>query len=409
MKTVRDDFTILKRQVNGHPLTYLDGAATSQKPVQVLDRIRAYYDRENANVHRGVYTLSQEATISYEGARAKVAAMIGATAAKNIVFTRSTTESLNWLAQGYGPNQLEAGDEILLTQLEHHSNIVPWQVLAKATGAQLQYVSLTADGEIDLADFKNKLSKQTKFVSFAHVSNVLGSLAPVKEMTALAHEVGATVIVDGAQAVGHFPIDVSDLDVDFYAFSGHKMLGPTGIGVLYGKADFLEAMTPVQYGGEMIERVTLEESTFQEVPWRFEAGTPNIAGAIGLGAAVDYLNEVGLTAIADKEEELMAGALSALAEIPDLTVYGPKDAKNHHGVLSFNLAGVHPHDVATVLDMAGVEVRAGHHCAQPLMDYLGIQSAVRATFAFYNNQEDLDRFVLALRQAREYFVWIKQT
>ncbi|CAK1232297.1 cysteine desulfurase [Fructobacillus evanidus] len=404
MKTVRDDFTILKRQVNGHPLTYLDGAATSQKPVQVLDRIRAYYDRENANVHRGVYTLSQEATISYEGARAKVAAMIGATAAKNIVFTRSTTESLNWLAQGYGPNQLEAGDEILLTQLEHHSNIVPWQVLAKATGAQLQYVSLTADGEIDLADFKNKLSKQTKFVSFAHVSNVLGSLAPVKEMTALAHEVGATVIVDGAQAVGHFPIDVSDLDVDFYAFSGHKMLGPTGIGVLYGKADFLEAMTPVQYGGEMIERVTLEESTFQEVPWRFEAGTPNIAGAIGLGAAVDYLNEVGLTAIADKEEELMAGALSALAEIPDLTVYGPKDAKNHHGVLSFNLAGVHPHDVATVLDMAGVEVRAGHHCAQPLMDYLGIQSAVRATFAFYNNQEDLDRFVLALRQAREYFV-----
>lgn len=409
MKTVRDDFTILKRQVNGHPLTYLDGAATSQKPVQVLDRIRAYYDRENANVHRGVYTLSQEATISYEGARAKVAAMIGATAAKNIVFTRSTTESLNWLAQGYGPNQLEAGDEILLTQLEHHSNIVPWQVLAKATGAQLQYVSLTADGEIDLADFKNKLSKQTKIVSFAHVSNVLGSLAPVKEMTALAHEVGATVIVDGAQAVGHFPIDVSDLDVDFYAFSGHKMLGPTGIGVLYGKADFLEAMTPVQYGGEMIERVTLEESTFQEVPWRFEAGTPNIAGAIGLGAAVDYLNEVGLTAIADKEEELMAGALSALAEIPDLTVYGPKDAKNHHGVLSFNLAGVHPHDVATVLDMAGVEVRAGHHCAQPLMDYLGIQSAVRATFAFYNNQEDLDRFVLALRQAREYFVWIKQT
>ncbi|CAK1224456.1 Selenocysteine lyase/Cysteine desulfurase (CsdA) [Fructobacillus evanidus] len=404
MKTVRDDFTILKRQVNGHPLTYLDGAATSQKPVQVLDRIRAYYDRENANVHRGVYTLSQEATISYEGARAKVAAMIGATAAKNIVFTRSTTESLNWLAQGYGPNQLEAGDEILLTQLEHHSNIVPWQVLAKATGAQLQYVSLTADGEIDLADFKNKLSKQTKIVSFAHVSNVLGSLAPVKEMTALAHEVGATVIVDGAQAVGHFPIDVSDLDVDFYAFSGHKMLGPTGIGVLYGKADFLEAMTPVQYGGEMIERVTLEESTFQEVPWRFEAGTPNIAGAIGLGAAVDYLNEVGLTAIADKEEELMAGALSALAEIPDLTVYGPKDAKNHHGVLSFNLAGVHPHDVATVLDMAGVEVRAGHHCAQPLMDYLGIQSAVRATFAFYNNQEDLDRFVLALRQAREYFV-----
>lgn len=335
--------------------------------------------------------------------------MIGATAAKNIVFTRSTTESLNWLAQGYGPNQLEAGDEILLTQLEHHSNIVPWQVLAKATGARLRYVSLADEGEIDLADFKDKLSQKTKIVSFAHVSNVLGSLAPVKEMTALAHEVGATVIVDGAQAVGHFSIDVSDLDVDFYVFSGHKMLGPTGIGVLYGKTDFLEAMTPVQYGGEMIERVTLEEATFQEIPWRFEAGTPNIAGAIGLGAAVDYLNEVGLETIADKEEELMAAALSALAEIPDLTVYGPKDAKNHHGVLSFNLAGVHPHDVATVLDMAGVEVRAGHHCAQPLMDYLGIQSAVRATFAFYNNQEDLDRFVSALRQAREYFVWIKQT
>lgn len=404
MKTVRDDFTILNRQVNGHPLTYLDGAAASQKPAQVLDRIRAYYDQENANVHRGVYTLSQEATTSYEGARAKVAAMIGAATAKNIVFTRSTTESLNWLAQGYGPNQLEAGDEILLTQLEHHSNIVPWQVLAKATGARLRYVSLTDEGEIDLADFKDKLSQKTKIVAFAHVSNVLGSLAPVKEMTTLAHEFGATVIVDGAQAVGHFPIDVSDLDVDFYAFSGHKMLGPTGIGVLYGKTDFLEVMTPVQYGGEMIERVTLEEATFQEVPWRFEAGTPNIAGAIGLGAAVDYLNEVGLETIANREEELMAAALSALAEIPDLTVYGPQDAKNHHGVLSFNLAGVHPHDVATVLDMAGVEVRAGHHCAQPLMDYLGIQSAVRATFAFYNNQEDLDRFVSALRQAREYFV-----
>ncbi|CAK1225949.1 Selenocysteine lyase/Cysteine desulfurase (CsdA) [Fructobacillus cardui] len=403
MKTVRDDFTILKRQVNGHPLTYLDGEATSQKPVHVLDSIRAYYDQENANVHRGVYTLSQEATTSYEGARGKVAELVGAASPKNIVFTRSTTESLNWLAQGYGANLLEAGDEILLTQLEHHSNIVPWQVLAKVTGAKLRYVSLTAAGEIDPADFKGKLSEKTKIVSFAHVSNVLGSRAPVKQLAALAHEVGATVIVDGAQAVGHFSIDVLDLDVDFYVFSGHKMLGPTGIGVLYGKTDFLEAMTPVQYGGEMIERVTLETSTFQELPWRFEAGTPNIAGAIGLGAAVDYLNEVGLAEIADREERLLAAALTALEKIPGVTIYEPRGAKNHYGVLSFNLAGVHPHDVATVLDMAGVAVRAGHHCAHPLMDYLGIQSAVRASFAFYNNQEDLDRFVSALRQAQEYF------
>lgn len=403
MKTVRNDFPILNTQINGRPLTYLDSAATSQKPWPVLDAVQQYYLTENANVHRGVYTLSEVATESYEGARDKVRHFIHAPSSRNIIFTRSTTESLNWLAQAYGPTVVGEGDEILLTYLEHNSNIVPWQVLAQRVGARLKYVELTAEGQIDLADFTKKLSSKTKIVSFAHVSNVLGTEAPVKEMTRLAHQVGATVVVDGAQAVAHLPVDVLDLDVDFYAFSGHKLLAPTGIGVLYGKEALLEKMRPAQYGGEMIEEVGLQSSTYQDLPWRFEAGTPNIAGAVGLGAAIDYLEHLGLAAIAAKESDLMKTAVAELATIPGLEIYGPVNPAGRHGVLSFNIGGVHPHDVATILDQAGVEVRAGHHCAQPLMRYLGQAATVRASFAFYNNQEDIVRLVRALKTVKEYF------
>ncbi|SEH36946.1 cysteine desulfurase [Fructobacillus pseudoficulneus] len=403
MKTVRNDFPILNTQINGRPLTYLDGAATSQKPWPVLDAVQQYYLTENANVHRGVYTLSEVATKSYEGAREKVQNFLHAPSSRNIIFTRSTTESLNWLAQAYGPTVVGQGDEILLTYLEHHSNIVPWQVLAQRVGATLKYVKLTADGQIDLADFAQQLSPKTKIVSFAHVSNVLGTEAPVKEMARLAHQVGATVVVDGAQAVAHLPVDVLDLDVDFYAFSGHKMLAPTGIGVLYGKEVLLEQMPPAQYGGEMIEEVGLQSSTYQELPWRFEAGTPNIAGAVGLGAAIDYLEHLGMAAIAAKESDLMKTAIAELSTIPGLEIYGPVDPADRHGVLSFNISGVHPHDVATILDQAGVEVRAGHHCAQPLMRYLGQAATVRASFSFYNNQEDIVRLVQALKTVKEYF------
>ncbi|GAO99595.1 cysteine desulfurase [Fructobacillus ficulneus] len=403
MKTVRSDFEILKKTINNQPLTYLDTAATSQKPNQVLAAIQNYYLKDNANVHRGVYTLSEQATQAYEDARTKVGHFLNAPSARNIVFTRSTTESLNWLAQSFGPGQVEAGDEILLTYLEHHSNIVPWQVLAQKTGAKLKYVGLTEDGQVDLVDFADQLTTKTKIVSFAHVSNVLGTLAPVKKMVAMAHEVGARVIVDGAQAVAHLPVDVQDLDVDFYAFSGHKVYGPTGIGVLYGRTELLEAMEPAQYGGEMIEKVGLESSTFQPAPWKFEAGTPNIAGAIGLGAALDYMQELGLAQVSDYETDLMEETVTKLLAIPGLTLYGPQNGHDRYGVAAFNLAGVHPHDVATILDQEGVEVRAGHHCAQPLMAYLGLPATVRVSLGVYNNSADIDRLCAGLHQVREYF------
>ncbi|WEV54833.1 cysteine desulfurase [Leuconostocaceae bacterium ESL0723] len=405
MKTYKNDFDILKTKVNGQPLTYLDSGATSQKPRQVIEALADYYEHDNANIHRGIYTLSQRATDHYEAARDKVQHFIHAADRRSIIFTRSTTESLNWLAQSYGPANLKVGDEILLTYMEHHSNIVPWQVLAQKVGAKLKYVALDDQGFLDLDDLKRQLSDKTKLVTLTQLSNVLGVKTPVKEVVKAAHAVGAKVILDGAQGAPHMPVDVTDLDVDFYAFSGHKMMGPTGIGVLYGRLELLDQMPPAQYGGEMIERVGLYESTYTELPERFEAGTPNIAGAIGLGVAVDYLQSVGMDTVEAHEAELMAYAMDKLQAIDGLTIYGPKDPKQHHAVIAFNLAGVHPHDVATILDQSGVEVRAGHHCAQPLMDYLGVTATVRASFYLYNDLADIDRLVDALKVAQEYFAY----
>ncbi|MBO0476189.1 cysteine desulfurase [Vagococcus sp. DIV0080] len=400
---IKQDFPILFQEVNDEPLVYLDNAATSQKPKAVTDSLVHFYEHDNANVHRGVHTLAERATSSYEGAREKVRAFIHAKSTKEVLFTRGTTTGINWLARSYGEAVVGSGDEILISQMEHHSNIVAWQELAKRKGATLVYVDLTEEGMLDMADFKSKLSTKTKIVSIAHISNVLGVVNPIKELSALAHEVGATMIVDGAQAAPHMSIDVRDLDADFYAFSGHKMCGPTGIGVLYGKESLLEKMDPIEFGGEMIDFVYHDRSTWTELPWKFEAGTPNIAGAIGLGAAVDYLTEIGMEEIHAHEQELVAYVLPKLQQIEGLTIYGPKDPSQHTGVIAFNLDGIHPHDTSTALDMEGVAVRAGHHCVQPLLSYLGVQSTARASFYFYNTKEDADRLVEAIIATKEFF------
>lgn len=400
---LRQDFPILFQEVNDEPLVYLDNAATTQKPQQVLDVLNHYYHHDNANVHRGVHTLAERATHAYEDAREKVRAFIHAKSTKEILFTRGTTTSLNWIAQSYGLKNLKAHDEILISIMEHHSNIIPWQQVALKTGAKLVYVGLTPEGELDLADFKAKLSTRTKIVALTHASNVLGVLNPVKELAQLAHEAGAIMVVDGAQSVPHLPIDVVELDCDFLAFSGHKMLGPTGIGILYGKQDLLEAMEPVEFGGEMIDFVHLYESTWKELPWKFEAGTPNIAGGIALGGAIDYLNKVGMAEIQQHEADLVAYVLPQLQKIPGLTIYGPQDPAKHTGVIAFNLAGVHPHDLATALDMEGVAVRAGHHCAQPLLGALAVPATARASFYLYNTQADCDRLIAALYATKEFF------
>ncbi len=400
---IKQDFPILFQEVNDEPLVYLDNAATSQKPKAVIDSLVHFYEHDNANVHRGVHTLAERATSSYEGAREKVRAFIHAKSTKEVLFTRGTTTGINWLARSYGEAVVGSGDEILISQMEHHSNIVAWQELAKRKGAILVYVDLTEEGMLDMTDFKSKLSTKTKIVSIAHISNVLGVVNPIKELSALVHEVGATMIVDGAQAAPHMSIDVCDLDADFYAFSGHKMCGPTGIGVLYGKESLLEKMDPIEFGGEMIDFVYHDRSTWTELPWKFEAGTPNIAGAIGLGAAVDYLTEIGMEEIHAHEQELVAYVLPKLQQIEGLTIYGPKDPSQHTGVIAFNLDGIHPHDTSTALDMEGVAVRAGHHCVQPLLSYLGVQSTARASFYFYNTKEDADRLVEAIIATKEFF------
>lgn len=399
----RQDFPILKQQVNDEPLVYLDNAATTQKPQQVLDVIEAYYQQDNANVHRGVHTLAERATKSYETAREKVQQFIQAKSTKEILFTRGTTTSLNWVAKSYGDLAVEKGDEIVISYAEHHSNIVPWQQLAKRKGAKLVYIELTDDGYLDLEDAKAKITDQTKIVSLAHVSNVLGGINPIKTLTELAHQHGAAMVVDGAQSTPHMPVNVTELDVDFYAFSGHKMCGPTGIGVLYGKQALLEKMEPVEFGGEMIDFVYPQESTWSELPWKFEAGTPNIAGGIGLGAAIDYLTAIGMDTIHQYEQELVAYVLPKLEAIEGVTIYGPKDPKDHTGVIAFNIEGLHPHDVATALDMEGVAVRAGHHCAQPLLQYLKVPATARASFYFYNTKEDADRLVDAILATKEFF------
>ena len=401
VEVLRKDFSILDQIVNDEPLVYLDNAATTQKPTQVLEAIAAYYEKDNANVHRGVHTLAERATAAYEAARERVRSFIHAASTKEVLFTRGTTTSLNWVAR-YAESVLQPGDEVLISVMEHHSNIIPWQEACKKTGARLIYAYLK-DGMLDLADFRSKLTEKTRFVALAHVSNVLGVVNPIKEIAELVHQANALLVVDGAQSVPHMKIDVQDLDVDFFAFSGHKMLGPTGIGVLYGKEELLERMSPVEFGGEMIDFVYEQEATWKELPWKFEAGTPNIAGAIGLAAAIDYLDKIGMETVHQYEQELIAYVFPKLQAVEGLTIYGSEDLTQRSGVISFNLAGLHPHDVATALDYEGVAVRAGHHCAQPLLSYLGVAATVRASFYLYNTKADCDKLVEALQKTKEFF------
>lgn len=398
---IRQDFAILDQVVNDEPLVYLDNAATTQKPQVVLDTLMAYYHEDNANVHRGVHTLAERATAAYEASREKLRQFINAKSTKEVLFTRGTTTGLNWVGR-FAEQVLEPGDEVVISIMEHHSNIIPWQEACKKTEAKLVYAYLK-DGQLDMEDLANKITEKTKFVSLAQVSNVLGCINPVKEIAKLAHQVGAYMVVDGAQSVPHMAIDVQDLDCDFFTLSGHKMLGPTGIGVLYGKEEILNQMNPIEFGGEMIDFVYEQEATWKELPWKFEAGTPNIAGAIALGAAVDYLSALGMENIHAYEQELVDYVLPKLQAIDGLTVYGPEDPSQHAGVIAFNIDGLHPHDVATALDYEGVAVRAGHHCAQPLINHLGISSAARASFYIYNTKEDCDKLVEAILATKEFF------
>lgn len=401
VEVLRKDFSILDQIVNDEPLVYLDNAATTQKPTQVLEAIAAYYAKDNANVHRGVHTLAERATAAYEAARERVRSFIHAASTKEVLFTRGTTTGLNWVAR-YAESVLQPGDEVLISVMEHHSNTIPWQEACKKTGARLIYAYLK-DGMLDLADFRSKLTEKTRFVALAHVSNVLGVVNPIKEIAELVHQANALLVVDGAQSVPHMKIDVQDLDVDFFAFSGHKMLGPTGIGVLYGKEELLERMSPVEFGGEMIDFVYEQEATWKELPWKFEAGTPNIAGAIGLAVAIDYLDKIGMETVHQYEQELIAYVFPKLQAVEGLTIYGSEDLTQRSGVISFNLVGLHPHDVATALDYEGVAVRAGHHCAQPLLSYLGVAATVRASFYLYNTKADCDKLVEALQKTKEFF------
>lgn len=399
----REDFPILNQKVNDENLVYLDNAATTQKPQAIINDIDKFYQQDNANVHRGVHTLAERSTEQFEAARVKIQKFINAQHSDEIIYTKGTTDALNIIARSFGEENIHEGDEIVISYLEHHSNLIPWQQLAIKKHATLKYIELDKDGFVDLEDAKKKITDKTKIVSIAHVSNVLGVINPVKELASLAHMHGAVMVVDGAQSVPHMPVDVQDLDCDFLAFSGHKMLGPTGIGVLYGKEALLNAMPPVDYGGEMINFVHLYETSWNDLPWKFEAGTPNIAGAIVLGDAVDYLEKIGMQNIFDYENKLVAYVLPKLLKIDDLIVYGPHDPKKHTSVISFNLKDLHPHDLATGLDMEGVAVRAGHHCAQPLMGYLGVNATARASFYFYNTVEDADTLVKSIVATKEFF------
>ena len=401
-KKIRADFPVLNQIVNDEPLIYLDNAATTQKPQAVLDVLNHYYLQDNANVHRGVHTLAERATAEFEAARKKVQQFIHANSNKEIIFTKGTTDSLNIIAQSYG-EFIQAGDEIVISKMEHHANLIPWQQLAKRKQAVLRYIPLTADGHLDVQAAKTIINEKTAIVALAQVSNVLGTVNPVKEMAQLAHQHQAIMVIDGAQAVAHMPVDVQDLDCDFYCFSGHKMCGPTGIGVLYGKQALLEKMEPVAFGGEMIDFVDLYESTWTELPWKFEAGTPNIAGAIGLGAAIDYLEKIGMQTIHEYEQAIVAELLPKLQQIDGLTIYGPQNPAEHTAVIAFNLDHLHPHDVASALDMQGIAVRAGHHCAQPLIKELGCFATARASFYFYNTKEEADQLVAAILATKEFF------
>ena len=400
---IRKDFPILTRRVHGKPLVYLDSTASSQKPRAVIDTMNVYYETYHANVHRGVYEISEEATAAMEKARVKVAHFINARHGKQVIFTRNTTESINLVAISWGGANIAKGDLIVLTEMEHHSNLVPWQLLAQRTGARLEFVPVTDDGLLRLDIYEELLRQHPKLVAFAHVSNVLGTINPAQEMIAQAHAVGATVLLDAAQSVPHLPVDVQALDIDFLCFSSHKMLGPTGIGVLYGKRDLLEAMPPFMGGGDMIRTVGLRQSTWNDLPWKFEAGTPAIAEAIGLGAAVDYLKALGMENVLQHEQELTHYAMEQLQAVPGLTIYGP-EARRRGGVISFTLGDIHPHDLASILDQqVGVAVRAGHHCAQPLMERFGLSATARASFYVYTIKEEIDILVQGLQQAIQIF------
>ena len=398
---LREDFPILKVKVHGKPLVYLDNGATSQKPQAVIEALNRYYSAENSNIHRGVHYLSEHATTVYEAARGKIRQFINARADKEIIFVRGTTEAINLVAQCYGRSFLKAGDEIIVSAMEHHSNIVPWQMLCEQTGAKLRVIPINHDGDLVMEEFRRLLNDKTKFVSITHVSNALGTIVPVKEIVALAHERGVPVMLDGAQAVPHLRVDVQDLGCDFYAFSGHKLFGPTGVGVLYGRAELLEKMPPYQGGGDMISLVTFEKTHYNVLPYKFEAGTPHIAGGIGLGAAIDYLLTLNWQQLATHEHKLLSYATDSLAGIDGLRIIGT--AKEKAGVLSFVLDHVHAHDVGTILDQEGVAVRAGHHCAMPVMQRFGVPATTRASFAFYNTIEEIDVLVRAIHRVRKVF------
>ena len=398
---IREDFPILKQTVNGKPLVYLDNAATSQKPQAVIDALVRYYSTENANVHRGVHTLSQMATDDYEAARSKVQRFINAEDEREIIFVRGTTEGINLVAQSFGRQNIKEGDEIVISAMEHHSNIVPWQILCEESGAKLRVIPINDAGELLLDEYEKLLNPRTKLVSILHVSNALGTINPVKKIVEIAHDRGIPVLLDGAQAAPHCPVDVRDLDCDFYVFSGHKLYGPTGIGVLYGKAERLEAMPPYQGGGEMIKSVTFEKTIYNTLPNKFEAGTPNIAGSIGLGAAIDYVTDLGLDRIVAYENSLLEYGTKLLSGLSNVRMIGT--AKEKSGILSFVMDGVHPHDIGTILDVEAVAVRTGHHCAQPVMERFGVSATARASLAFYNTKEDIDALIKGIDRVIEVF------
>jgi cysteine desulfurase/selenocysteine lyase len=398
---IREDFPILRQQVHGKPLVYLDNAATSQKPQVVVDALQRYYAAENANIHRGVHFLSEQATQAYETARLKVQRFINAASEREIIFTRSVTEGINLVAHSYARRLLKAGDEIIISAMEHHSNIVPWQIVCEEQGAILRVVPISDQGEFLLDAYERLLNPKTKLVAVTHVSNALGSITPVQQIIDMAHRRHIPVLVDGAQAVPHFGVDVQQLDCEFYGFSGHKLYGPTGIGVLYGKAELLEAMPPYQGGGDMIRSVTFEKTIYAPIPSKFEAGTPHIAGGIGLGAAIDYLEGIGMEAIHAYEQELLAYATQAVSAIPGVRIFGTAAAKA--GVISFSIAGVHPHDIGTILDQEGIAVRTGHHCAQPVMERFGVPAMARASLAFYNTTAEIDALVAGIHKVKEVF------
>ena len=401
VQTIREQFPILSQRVHGKPLVYLDNAATSQKPQSVIDAMTRYYSTDNSNIHRGVHLLSARATTQYEDARVKAQRFINAAESKEIIFVRGTTEAINLVANSYGRANVTAGDEVLITAMEHHSNIVPWQILCEEKGARLRVAPINDDGELVIEEFEKLVNERTKFVSVVHVSNALGTINPIRRIIEIAHRRNVPVMVDGAQAAPHTRIDVQELDCDFYAFSGHKVYGPTGIGVLYGKAHLLEAMPPFQGGGDMIASVTFEKTTYNTLPYKFEAGTPNIAATIGLGAAIDYVNRVGIERIAEYEYKLLAYGTESLSRIPGLRLIGT--AKEKAGVLSFVLEGVHPHDVGTILDREGIAIRTGHHCAMPLMERFKIPATARASLAFYNTTDEIDGLAVGIHKVTEVF------